>query len=95
MLDLYNEKYTSEILKQYIFSINLLDVLKTQTIDASFAVKYILNNHYQFTNCEETITDELVMKYQPHITKIQLINARLIYDSDDDSIDDFETVSRK
>jgi hypothetical protein len=95
MLDLYNEKYSRETLKQYIYSINLLDVLKTQTIDASFAVKYILNNTYQLTKCEESITDELVMKYQPHITKIQLMNARLIYDSEDDSIDDFETVSRK
>ena len=72
-LDLYNNKYDMETLKKYIYAIHLLDILKTQKIDSYFAVKYILNKNYQLTKEEETITIETVLYYQPHISRIDLV----------------------
>ena len=43
MLDLYNNKYDRQTLKDNIYAVKLLDILKTQVIDVSFAVRYILN----------------------------------------------------
>ena len=42
MLDLYNKKYTRETLKKYIYSVRLIDILKTQKLDVTFIVRYIL-----------------------------------------------------
>lgn len=95
MLDLYNKKYDRKILKDNIYALNLLDILKTQDIDVTFAVRYILNPKYQLTNNEIKITAKDILLYQPHITKESLRNEILLYESDDDSIDDFETVSKK
>lgn len=95
MLDLYNKKYNRQTLKDNIYCVKLIDILKTQNIDVSFAVKYILNTKYQLHKDDMFITPNTILKYQPHITTYQLKNAMLTYDSDDDSIEDFETVSLK
>jgi hypothetical protein len=95
MLDLYNNKYDREILKQNIYAVKLIDILKTQKIDVSFAVRYILNKNYQLHHEDATITEELVLFYQPHISKSCLLVELLSYSSDDDSVDDFEFVSNK
>lgn len=94
MLDLYNKKYDRNTLKKNIYAVKLIDILKTQTIDVSFAVKYILNKKYQL-HCEDNITIPIVLIYQPHINAKKLIELMKQYDSDDDSIDDFETVANK
>ena len=91
MLDLYNNKYSRKILKKNIYSLNLMDILKTQKIDVTFAVRYILNKKYQFTEEEEKITNEIVLFYQPHITLLSLIQTKFFYKSDDDSVSDFES----
>jgi hypothetical protein len=93
MLDLYNKKYDRTTLKKHIYSVSLVDILKTQHLDASFVVRYILNNTYQLTKEEETIDIDMVLKYQQHITKTELFAEQLIYESDHDSIDDFEDFS--
>ena len=49
MLDLYNNKYDRQTLKENIYALNFIDILKTQTIDVTFAVRYILNPKYQLT----------------------------------------------
>ena len=49
MLDLYNNKYDRETLKKNIYAVKLIDILKTQIIDVSFAVRYLLN--YSFLRC--------------------------------------------
>jgi len=92
MLDLKNNKYDRETLKKHIYSVSLIEILKTQHLDASFVVRYILNNTYQLTKEEETINIDLVLKYQTHLTKTALFAEQLIYDSDHDSIDDFSEI---
>jgi hypothetical protein len=94
MLDLYNTKYDRNTLKRNIYAIKLIDILKTQVIDIHFAVKYILNKKYQLHK-EDDITAPLVLKYQPHIKYDDLQKALLDYDSDDDSIENFEIISLK
>jgi hypothetical protein len=95
MLDLYNKKYDRQTLKDNIYNVNLIDILKTQKLDVTFVVRYILNNKYQLSKEDDTITTETVLKYQPHLTLPQLIVEINAYDDDDDSVDDFETVSRR
>ena len=95
MLDLYNQQYNRETLKEYIYAVKLMDILKTQKIDATFAVRYILNTKYQLHEEEQYITAPVVLKYQPHITYEELQAALINYDSDDDSVEDFEKVASK
>ena len=95
MLDLYNNKYDRETLKEYIYAVKLLDIVKTQKIDVTFAVRYILNKNYQFNFEDKFINFETIIKYQPHISYAELCKAYIEYDPDDDSVDDFETVSNR
>jgi len=94
MIDLYNNKYDRKTLKDNIYAVKLIDILKTQIIDVTFAVRYILNSKYQIHN-DDNITAPIVLKYQPQITYDELQNALQDYESDDDSIDDFETIANR
>jgi len=93
MLDLYNKKYSREELKKNIYNVKLKDIVKTQNIDVSFAVKYLLNHKYQLHN-DDLVNTNMILKYQPHITYDDLKNELLNYDSDNDSIQDFEEISK-
>jgi len=95
MLDLYNNKYDRKTLKENIYDINLIDVLKTQILDLTFIVRYILNDFYQLTDEDKTIDMDMVLKFQPHIQREKLVYELQIYDSDDDSIEDFQTYSER
>jgi hypothetical protein len=95
MLDLYNNKYEREILKENIYDLKLVDILKTQTLDSTFIVRYILNDLYQFNNEDRSIDVDMVIKYQPHIEREKLMELLLNYNSDNDSIEDFETYSKR
>jgi len=95
MVDLYNNKYSRQTLKDNIYAVKLIDILKTQTLDVTFVVRYILNTNYQFSVEDKAITIETVLKYQPHLSGPQISIALNLYDDDDDSVDDFETVSKK
>ena len=95
MLDLYNNKYDRETLKQNIYAVKLIDIVKTQILDISFIVRYILSDLYQLTDQDKSIDVDLVLKYQPHIDKQELMKYMLEYDSDEDSIEDFETYSKR
>jgi hypothetical protein len=83
MLDLYNTKYDMKTLEKYIHEVKLIDILKTQTIDVNFAVRFILNSKYQIHEDDNIIAPDIV-KYQPHISYEDLQKA-LRYDSDSDS----------
>ena len=81
MLDLYNKKYDMKTLEKYIHEVKLIDILKTQTIDITFAVRFILNSKYQLNEDDNIIAPDII-KYQPHISYEELQKA-LQYDSDD------------
>jgi hypothetical protein len=87
------KQHDREYLKKNIYLLNLVNIVKTQKVDASFAVKYLLNKKYQLADDEKLITPKMILFYQPHIKKEELLNEMILYDSDEDSIDDFETVS--
>lgn len=95
MLDLYNNQYDRKTLKENIYALKLMDILKTQTLDISFIVRYILSDLYQIHEDEMNIAIDDVIKYQSHINRIELEKALVDYNSDDNSIEDFETVSNK
>jgi hypothetical protein len=95
MLDLYNNSYNREMLKKYIYSVRLIDILKTQKLDVTFIVRYILNSKYQINDVDEYINIDTVLLYQTHIKKEDLLREIDYYDLDDDSIEDFESVSKK
>ena len=95
MLDLYNKQYSRETLKKYIYGVRLVDILKTQKLDITFIVRYILNPKYQLNEVDEYINVDTVLIYQKHIDRKQLNEAIMEYNSDDDSVEDFETVSKK
>jgi hypothetical protein len=95
MLDLYNNKYDRKTLKENIYSLHLTDILKTQILDITFIVRYILCDLYQLTDEDKNIDIDMVLKLQSHIQREKLINALAKYDSDDDSIEDFETYSKR
>lgn len=95
MLDLYNNQYDRNTLKDHIYSVKLMDVLKTQKLDTTFIVRYILSDLYQLHEDEMNISVDDVMKYQPHINRTELENELLNYHSDDDSVEDFEQCSNR
>jgi hypothetical protein len=68
-----------------------MDILKTQDLDCSFCVRYILNDNYHFLSEEENISIDDVLKYQPHISRIQLLICLANYKREDDSVEDFES----
>jgi hypothetical protein len=90
MLDLYKNKYDRETLKKNIYSFNLLDILKTQHLDYTFVIRYILNTNYQFTKEEQLINMTDVLNYQRHLQKDILELEYLNYYDDDDSVNGFE-----
>jgi hypothetical protein len=95
MLDLYNNKYDRQTLKDNIYELKLIDILKTQKLDDTFVVRYILNDKYQLTEEEQKITIKTVLHYQKHLNYKKLYDTFLNYISDEDSVDDFYKVSLK
>jgi hypothetical protein len=75
--------------------VKLTDVLKTQTLDVTFIVRYILNPNYQLTEEDEKITIEMVLQYQPQIDKKRLQMEMFLYNKDDDSVENFDSTFRK
>ena len=94
-MDLNKNKYSLKTLKENIYLLNLVDILRTQRLTARFAVHYILNNIYQLKKEEQEITMADVIKYQPHINITSLINEQMLYESGADSLEDFEEISKK
>ena len=93
-IDLNTNKYSEALLKQNIYKLNLLDILKTQRLSSRFVVRYILNNCYQLTKEEEQINVQIVLMYQPHLKHYEILNEQFIYDSCDSDVEcdiNFET----
>ena len=49
---------------------------------------------YQLTDEDKMVDVDMVLHFQPHIQREKLIYALKMYNSDDDSIEDFETYSK-
>lgn len=94
MLDLYNKLYDRQTLKENIYAVKLIDILKTQKLDVTFIVRYILNSLYQFDDEDKKINIDLITNLQPHIKKDEILKELNEYNSDDDSVEDFDTFSR-
>ena len=94
MLNLKENQYDRQTLKDNIYAVDLLELLKTQHIDVTFAVRYLLNKNYDMDD-KNNITPQLVVEYQPHISLQSILFEALRYESDDDSVEDFESVSKK
>jgi hypothetical protein len=94
MLDLYNKIYDRKTLKEHIYQVKLIDILKTQKLDVTFVVRYILNVKYQIHE-DDNIMAPMILQYQPHISYEELQSALINYDSDDDSVEDFDIVASK
>ena len=75
--DLYKNQYPRNILKDNIYAVSLLDILKTQKLTAEFCVKYILNSDFQFSEEDQKIDMELVTQLQPHISRIEFVTAQV------------------
>ena len=95
--DLYKNQYDYETLKTNIYSVSLLDILKTQKLTSDFCVKYILNEDFQFSPEDQSINIETVRKFQTHISDMELVSA-LLRDTNKkrlgqkiDSVEDFES----
>jgi hypothetical protein len=94
MLDLYNKQYSIKELKENIYAVKLIDIVKTQKIDANFAVRYILNKKYQFHK-DDIVSIYILLKHQPHISLKDITDEQKIYDSDDDSVEDFSSFAER
>jgi hypothetical protein len=95
MLDLYNKKYDRKTLKENIYALRLIDILKTQYLDINFIVCYILSDLYQLNEVDMNISVDDVIKYQPHINKKELEQRLLDYNSDEDSVEDFQSYAER
>jgi hypothetical protein len=95
MLDLFNQKYNYQTLKENIYAVSLRDILKTQKLSSDFCVKYILNTNYQLNKEDENISVSEVLQLQPHISKQQLLISISTYSPDDDSFEDFDSYSKR
>ena len=95
MLDLYNNKYDRQTLKENIYAVKLIDILKTQKLDITFIVRYILSDLYQFNDEDKKIDIDMVIKFQPHIDKNKLLSSIIDYNSDDDSVEDFQSYAER
>ena len=83
-LDLKNNKYSMDVLRENIYAIGLFEILHTQTITEEFAVNYILNERFQLSDDEEKITMEYVLKMQPQLSKDKLLRLYVLGPIDDD-----------
>ena len=92
-MDLFKYTYSRNVLKRNIYILSLIDIVITQTVDVTFAVRYLLNNKYQLLLEEEKLTPEFILIHQKHISKEELLKEIENYTSDDDSVEDFEQYS--
>ena len=75
--DLYKNQYPRNVLKDNIYAVSLMDILKTQILTAEFCVKYILNSDFQILDEDQKIDIELVKEFQPHISRIELVTEQV------------------
>jgi hypothetical protein len=96
--DLYANLYDLTMLKNNIYALSLVDIVKTQRLTPEFCVKYILNNAFQLTEEEENITIKDIMQYQTHISYEELVVLQVKMKKSlikNDSFEDFESFANR
>lgn len=74
-LQLYQKQYSEEELINNIANLDLIMILNTQVLSASFCINYILNKTYQTTQEEKHIDIFLVLNKQEHLSLNDIINV--------------------
>lgn len=71
--DLYKKKYSIRYLEENIMNLSNITILNTQIINEEFIAKYILNvNYYEGFEDNDKITEDYILKRQPHICREKL-----------------------
>lgn len=76
--DLQINTYTIQDLIDNIYGVSLLQILKTQKLSAEFCFNYLLNDDFQLLKEEQYISAQLILKYQPHILFIDLLELIML-----------------
>ena len=87
-LDLKNKNYDLITIRNNINNVDLIELLRTQKLTANFIAKYIINNKNQNKLNKMILNVDYVLKVQPHITRFEMVNALIDYDSDKDSFEE-------
>ena len=76
-IDLYNNKnaYSIAELEASVDNLSVKYLLNYQILDADFCAKYILNDYCATCNEDTYICNGDVLRKQPHITRSDLSNA--------------------
>ena len=72
--DLASTQYDSKTLEKNLNNLDMMVILRTQTLEINFIVNYILNEEYQILQSEKDIDIWLVLCLQKHISKEELMN---------------------
>jgi hypothetical protein len=91
-LDLQHTRYDRNTLKKHIYSVKLIDLVKTQHLDTTFVVRYILNTNYQFCDEDKNIDVDTILLYQKHLERNKIMAEIENYTSDDDSVEPFDSL---
>jgi hypothetical protein len=71
--DLKKKQHSMAVLEHNINNLEIKHILHTQTLDADFCAKYILDEYYCTCREDEYLIDFwYVLKHQPHITEQEL-----------------------
>ena len=76
--DLVENTHKIEDLIDNIYGVSLLQILKTQKLTPEFCVDYLLNEDFQLLEEEQYISAQLILKYQTHISFIDLLELMML-----------------
>ena len=76
--DLQINTYTIQDLIDNIYGVSLLQILKTQKLTPEFCFDYLLNDDFQLLEEEQYISAQLILKYQVHISFIDLLELMML-----------------
>lgn len=67
--DLHKNKYSLSLIEENINNLNLIHILRTQTLTAEFCAKYFCapNDIYAKDDIDQEIYIHHILQYQPHI----------------------------
>ena len=72
--DLHKNKYSLTLIEENINNLNLIHILRTQTLTAEFCAKYFCapDDIYAKDDVDQEIYVHHILQYQPHINLIDI-----------------------